>query len=634
MSGIAGIIHWNEQPVEARHLDAMLEIVRHRGPQGLRKETSGPVALGHALLVLEKAESEWNQPLWLRDRSAAIVADARLYNRAELTAALGPISWFGPSPSDAAILLAAYERWQEDFLPRLDGDFALVIWDARRRRILAARDPFGVKPLVFRNEADRFAFGSEAKQILLLPGVPVEPDDQMIGEYLFNHYQAHDHTFFHGVRRVRPAHYLVADATGDRSQCYWRPEVPEEIRYSHPEDYFRQFRGQLKRAVEKRLRTDFPVAAELSGGLDSPSIVAMAAAIYQEGSAELPPLETVSARYGDLDCDESGYIRELHKRFPFRGHFFDPVEEDDLAEIAAEQWDFDGPIAHLSTGDIRGLRKVLARIGARILLTGVGGDEILTEGDYIPDLVSIGRYRAAMQRLWRRRTLSSQTLPGFVWSALRLVTPQPARRLYRAVRRRGVWQRPAWAQPAFAERFREAMEATADGASPHRSQMQQHLAQGVVDPRMHLGLDILESRAARSGVELRHAFLDRELIAFVLSIPFEERLPLKGQRKRLARQGLAADLPAEILERDRKTVFDSYLTLQLNRRRKRIQEDILVSAQWLSAPYVDQAKVMALFGDKPLPEGAFIATKLPIQTIANVELWLRRLSRYQVHKLQ
>ena len=148
MSGLAGMINWDGTPVDPIHIELMMRMIEHRGPDGLRWQVKEGIALGHATLALKKGEELQKQPVWLPDKSCGIVADARLYNKDELMSRLGMVSWFKDSPSDAAILLAAYERWGVECLKNFDGDFAFAIWDGDKNRLFAARDPFGVKPVL------------------------------------------------------------------------------------------------------------------------------------------------------------------------------------------------------------------------------------------------------------------------------------------------------------------------------------------------------------------------------------------------------------------------------------------------------------------------------------------------------
>ncbi|GMQ79347.1 MAG: hypothetical protein BMS9Abin02_1931 [Anaerolineae bacterium] len=183
MSGIGGIVHWDDRPVEASGIQRMMQMVRHRGPDGHWHEVHGRVGLGFALLAMKKSDNQHPQPAWLPDASCGIVADVSLYNRGDIIRRLGEVPWWPDKPADAEIILAAYERWREDLLDMLDGDFAFAIWDKESGQIFAARDPFGAKPLFYYQDTNRFLFGSEPKQLLFMPGVPVVPDDERLESF-------------------------------------------------------------------------------------------------------------------------------------------------------------------------------------------------------------------------------------------------------------------------------------------------------------------------------------------------------------------------------------------------------------------------------------------------------------------
>ena len=303
MSGIAGIVHWDGRPVAEGDLGRMLRAIRHRGPDDLEGRVAESVALGHARLAVRVVEREQAQPVWMPDRSCAIVADARLYNREHLSNSLGRVEWVPHPASDAALLLAAYERWGIEMLQRINGDFAFAIWDAGERQIFAARDPFGIKPFFFWADGGGFRFGSEPKQLLILAEVAVEPEEQVVVEHLLDKPTAGELTFFKGVHRLRAGHFLNASADGVAQRAYWEPRG-ERVELATEEDHVARFRELFRQAIASRVDAEEAVGAQLSGGLDSSSVTAMAAEIYREDGPSLPEMSTLSETYSGFPCDE------------------------------------------------------------------------------------------------------------------------------------------------------------------------------------------------------------------------------------------------------------------------------------------------------------------------------------------
>ncbi|MDQ3661536.1 MAG: asparagine synthase-related protein, partial [Actinomycetota bacterium] len=205
------------------------------------------------------------------------MADARIDNREELVRTL----WGGSHlpdepPTDAELILEAYRRWGEECPARLIGDFAFAIWDARRGRLFAARDPMAMRALYYRVEPRRVLFGTEVKQILAVPGVPARIFEPAVGAYLAGPFGHMEWTFYEGISQLAPAHALVVDASGQRTWRYWDIDPDFRIEYPTEEEYVEHFLEVFLEAVRCRLRSTKPVGIFLSGGMDSGSIASAA----------------------------------------------------------------------------------------------------------------------------------------------------------------------------------------------------------------------------------------------------------------------------------------------------------------------------------------------------------------------
>ena len=639
MGGIAGIIHWDEQPVESAQMHHMMQIIQHRGPQGLNWKTKGHVGFGHALLALKNHDLQHPQPVWLPDESCGIVADARLYNREDLLSRLGDVTWLRKNPSDATLILAAYERWGEGLLDIIDGDFAFAVWDEKRQRLFAARDPFGVKPFFYRQDGKRFLFGSEPKQILVMPEIAAEPDDLIVGEYLLDRFQESERTYFRGICRLKPAHFLVATPEGVVQNQYWKPDRAKEIHYPNPREYFDHFRELFEQAVAKRLQTDFPVAVELSGGYDSSSIVVMAKEIYGNGKKGLPPLETISATYGDLPCDESEYIQAVAEEIPFRSHLFCPLGESSgegadfsIRDLIEDMRQGDSPEGDLARARTLQSARILSGFGARTLITGLGGDELATEPDYLLDLVSRKKFMRVLQEcMIVSRTYESETFAGLLWVALKSLAPEPIKHLYRVARGSRRLGLPGWINPEFARFYTRSARVSSPPGSGFKSLAQGSIFQWLTSARNCWGLEQSERQGAYNGFEVRHPFFDRPLAEFVLQIPFDQRISSEGEFKYILRQALSSHLPEKILRRNNKVTFCSYFNHLTAKWKPRLEKAVFSSASWASAPYVDKQKATLLFrGRVPQKDTFWRISNRPFWAIGTLELWLRSLDRYQL----
>jgi asparagine synthase (glutamine-hydrolysing) len=627
MSGIAGVIHWDNAPVAADDFEPMMRLMDHRGPDGIQFEMNGPVALAHARMALRREELKWRaQPVWLPDRSKATVADARLYNRDDLLVRLGAVEWFRDFVSDAEIILALFERYGEQTPDLLDGDFAFVVWDAVSHLIFAARDPFGVKPLVYWSRGDRFVFASEPKQILSLTYVPVVPDDLAVGEVLVNRYQDAGRTFFEAVRFVRPGHSL-SGSRGEtpRESRYWQPDPGRTHTFTRPEECFEGMRFHLKQAVTRRLQVDCPAIAELSGGYDSSSVVMMAAAAYREDAVACPKLETLSALYPGLACDEREYSECISLHVPFPRRTYVGSETERCIGLDEELRRLNLPYPHLPDGESLAMPESFRDVGARIVLTGLCGDQVLFDGHIFHDLSSAGSYVKLARLLWSLQ--ATRPSPSWMRHAkvlARLAAPTALKRLVRLVHRNPPWRAPNWLRPAFAARMEEYI---ASNEAPRRlfpSATQQTVFAGLTSARVSRILGQVERRRAYMGVELRHPFLDRQLVEFVLAIPFHARVPDSGRPKYLLRRALYADLPAKVRERVDKAGFGGLDRGGLEHLRGIVAE----SGTWTLEPYVAQADARAIAVELSALRPRLLNA---LTAIVRVERWLRHLENEGRH---
>ena len=243
----------------------------------------------------------------------SIEFDGRIDN----SAALRTATETDPQSSIDDLLVASYLRWGPGFIERLRGDFAVVVFDRRLRRVIAARDPFGVRPLFYRLHGSRMWLSSRIEPLLETFDSLPRLDDARVVEYLLATFSATDATFFRDLRQVPPGHVLIATPAGLESRSYWRPtiEVGETNLATVPE-YHEELRRLFVESVRQRLVSDAPVVIHVSGGLDS-SAVASAADILRRAAQSAPSIVGVTALYPGLDCDESPFIDAVSRHVGF-----------------------------------------------------------------------------------------------------------------------------------------------------------------------------------------------------------------------------------------------------------------------------------------------------------------------------
>jgi asparagine synthase (glutamine-hydrolysing) len=324
VSGLAALFRRDGAPADRRAAQEMLAAAPHRGPDGMWTRISGPVVLGHAKMAVTPEEEHEQQPLVSPRTDCAIIADVRLDNRDDLLARLPdrPASTL----SDAELILRAYEAWGDDAPVHLLGDFAFVIWDPGRQRLVCARDPAGQRALFYRSDRATFAAASEIQQLLQDPTVRLVPNEERILDHLVPlniHRIERDQaaTFYQGIYSVPAGHVLVVDREAVRARRYWQLEPPAELRYRRDDEYAEHYLALFSEVVRARLRSSRPVGVLLSGGLDSSSIVAVAQELYRSGRAVDRGFSSLSFVFDGLECDEHGLIGDLQAKYGFEARY-------------------------------------------------------------------------------------------------------------------------------------------------------------------------------------------------------------------------------------------------------------------------------------------------------------------------
>ncbi len=378
MCGITGAV-WTEPQlaVEQQTLRRMTDVLRHRGPDGEGTELFAwqarpgrdalpGVALGHRRLsIIDLAAGR--QPMANEDGSVWVVFNGEIYNFADLRRRLEGAGHCFRTRCDTEVLVHLYEDEGPGMFRHLVGMFALAIWDARNGQLLLARDRLGQKPLVYRHEPGRLLFASELKSLLEVPGVSREIDPQSLDEYLTYQYVPHPRTIFRGIAKLPPGCYAVYRRDRLDVRPYWQPDFEQED--DRPaKDYAAELRELLTASVEIRLRSDVPLGAFLSGGIDSTIIVGL----MQQLAAE--PVRTFSIGFPVAEYDETSYARAAAERFDTIHQEFQ-VEPKAVEILQRLVWHYDEPFADSSAIPTWYVSE-LTRQHVTVALTGDGGDEL------------------------------------------------------------------------------------------------------------------------------------------------------------------------------------------------------------------------------------------------------------------
>jgi asparagine synthase (glutamine-hydrolysing) len=626
MSGIFGGYNLDGRPANREMMSRMSEAIAHRGADGENIWAAGPVALGHRLHRTTPESLREAQPLQDETGQICLVLDGRVDNRAELQRDLQSRGRRLRGDTDAELILRAYECWDLDFPDRVIGDFALAIWDGRKRRIVCARDFLGARPFLYSFDGGTFRFASEIQALFEDPEVSTALNEGMVGEYLASRIVHTEETLYAKVLRLPPAHLLIVEPGGIRKQRYWSPDPKRTIRYRTDDDYGAHFRELFAEAVKCRLRSTTPVASDLSGGLDSSSVACMAQSLIRDGGVRTQGLEAYSLVFPGLPCDESPYMREVASKSGVTWiQVQSPIEDPDRGSYlrqAKRYRDFpDYPNAMRRNG----IYDLARRHGIRVYLSGNGGDHWFTGNlvhyaDLFSDLKVLEALRQARLDARVPGVLAPQ-FPLIRYGLLPLLPPFMVRAGRNLLGRKDT---PGWIDPAFARRINlgDRLRWQAPESQKFSNRAQEALFRFATWGFQLFADELAERTAASFGIELRHPLNDRRLAEFGLALPEDLRWR-RDQTKFVLRKGMQGLLPEKVRQRLDKGEYSSVFVQALLAQGGEKEFNFLDihSRGWLSTKNICTmfADILRLYREH---SQAYVSHVWPVWNTIGLNFWL------------
>jgi len=565
MCGLAGI-HFDDAAArpDPAMLRLMIAAIGHRGPDGDGFHEEPGIGLGHARLsIIDLAGGA--QPIWNEDRTIAIVYNGEVFNYPELRAELIAQGHRFTTNTDTECLVHLYEQHGDDFVERLNGQFAFALWDRPRRRLLLCRDRTGILPLYWcrvaasQSTGPAVVFGSEIKALFASGLVKPEADPEGLDDLWTFWSPLPPRTAFKGVEQLRPGEMLVLSGSRITHRQYWRWDFPDAGHHRRaPLPALQQeLKDILGDATGIRLRADVPVGAYLSGGLDSSSLVALLSRSIAKS------LHTFSLGFDDLDLDESSHQQEVANHLQTQHHHFQCTSSDIATSFPAAIRHTENPVLRTAPAPMRLLSGSVREAGLKVVLTGEGADEVLGGYDILKE--------AKVRQFWARE-------PGSPWRPLLL------RRLYpyldltsaqgdsylREFFGKGLndphdplfSHLPRWTTTSLCKLFysRDFAASIRGGALERlRASLPERIGRWhpfnraeYLEARTLLPGYLLSSQGDRmlmaNSVEGRFPFLDHRLIAFANALHPDAKMRVLRE-KQLLRQAMAGSLPASILGR-------------------------------------------------------------------------------------
>jgi asparagine synthase (glutamine-hydrolysing) len=597
MCGICGELRFDRRPAPGE-LDGMRERLAHRGPDsfGSYSSPAGRCALAFRRLRIIDLTADAGQPMANEDGSVQVVFNGEIYNFQELRERLVARGHHFRSKSDTEAIVHLYEDKGADSIADLDGMFAIAIWDERTRCLTLARDRAGKKPLFYYQSDRLLAFASEMKSFLAHPDIVLEVDPAAVPYYFIHGYVPGPSTFYKNVRQLEPGALMIVEQDGRVTvRRYWRLDYPRasEVQAVPVAEAAARVRELVTRAVRRRLVSDVPLGAFLSGGVDSTIIVGLMSRLMPE------PVRTFSIGFeGDAAYDESKYARLASARFK-TAHTEFRVEPEALDLIDTLIWHHDGPFGDASAVPTYIVSK-LARAHVTVVLTGDGGDEVFA---------GYRRFRAAVQS--ERIPRSAARAGHAVFS--RLPTPGHERhwlaelqRFFRASslpleERMTIWNTIFFydlhelLRRDFAASLAPIDKLHYLGATRARMEGLSLLSRLLhVNFTSYLADDLLvkvDRCTMASALEARSPLLDRELVEYVAALPDEFKL--RGRRTKVILRDAFPDLLPQEIDRRPKMGFGVPLGRWFRGRMREGMRDLLLAPDaryrtMLSGPYVEK----------------------------------------------
>lgn len=531
MCGIAGIL---APAVDQSLVDRMTDAIAHRGPDGRGTWVSScrRVGLGHRRLSILDLSPAGAQPMSTAEQDLTIVFNGEIYNHVELRRQLPDFPYKGYS--DTEVILAAYRKWGRSCVERFNGMFAFALWDADRHELFCARDRLGVKPFFYASRNNQWLFGSEVKA-LLAGGFPANPDMRVWGRYLVHgaFERAHE-SFFAGVSALPPGHIAVVKP-GARMilrRWWYLPEKIAEPWQGSEAEAAEALAELLDDAVRLRLRSDVPVALNLTGGLDSSS-VAQSFLRQRMGQQET---HVFTAAFDDPRYDEDQYADKVVAGHSCVRHVtrLSPEDVPLLAEEAIRAQE--APFGGIGMIAYETIHREMQALGLKVGLEGQGGDELFAGYSYF-------RPEALLDILDASRCHDARNFLRATGEATSVVN---AARQMLSGHGNFYQDGSSYLAPECIEMGLRTSAVAAEHPRPFRGRLMNALYRDLTETKLVRVLRMNDRKSMAHGVELRQPFLDYRLVEFAMCLPGEMKIK-NGYGKYVLRKAMGRRLPDEIV---------------------------------------------------------------------------------------
>jgi asparagine synthase (glutamine-hydrolysing) len=616
MCGIAGILEFlpGVSP-DLERLQRMADALIHRGPDEQGFYRSGPVGLAHRRLsIIDLASGQ--QPLQSADGQVCVVFNGEIYNYKELKSELEQQGYQFRTNSDTEVLLALYQHDGLDAFAKINGMLACALWDERTHRLVLARDRFGKKPLYYYTDQRRFVFASELKSILADGAIERRVNLEALHEYLTHGYIASEQSILHGVYKLPPAHLLVVENGRVACRPYWEFRFAPASSTPSEAEAVEHLGTLLQQAVNRRLMSEVPLGAFLSGGLDSSTVVALMA------RASTKPVKTFAIGFDETNYSELDDARVVAQHLGTEHHemIVKPAALDILPELV---WYLDEPFGDSSAVPTYYVCRA-ARQHVTVALSGDGGDEVFAG---YARYRQIDHYRRANWAPSWVRTRLVQPLLGVLpftwpgWNSLYMLGKGTDGGIPYEL---GLY--PYIQERLYAPEFQQQLQKSNPFAfTEDILKKAQHLdpvsRYQYLDTRQYLPADILtkvDRMSMATSLEVRAPLLDYTVVEYMATLPVSFKLR-EGVNKHLLRQFCSSLLPPSVLQK-RKQGFAIPADRWFQHELREAAEEILIAPRTIARGYFRKETLQQLLRHHATGQRDYSAW---IWSLIVLEMWFR-----------
>jgi len=634
MCGIAGILNLKKrESIDQHTVMGMVSQLHHRGPDAQSCMIDDQIGLGHARLSIIDLQGG-QQPIHNEDKTIWTVFNGEIFNYIELTESLKKAGHRFYTHSDTEVIVHLYEEYGDDFVNHLNGQFAIALWDSRKQRLLLLRDRPGIHPLFYSIVDNRLYFASEAKAILRGIGKAPELNSLALDELMTFWAPLGEHSMFKNVQSLQPGHMLVVEQGKVSSKAYWQWSFPVDGQYRQgsEDELADELRSLLIDATQIRLRSDVPVGAYLSGGLDSSALVSM---IHHHSDA---PLRTFSIAFEDEGLDESPFQKQMIDHVG-ANHSRIVCKRSDIGEQFEKTiWHTESPVLRTAPVPMGILSSLVRQQNYKVVLTGEGSDEVLGGYDLFKE-TKIRQFWARdpdsvirpmlLKRLYPYLDMGQGRAQSYLQNFFGTALRQPELASFSHLPR---WETTARCKDFFStdmkDRLVDDVVRRLELTLPEQLQQWHYFnrAQYIESKSLMAGY-LLCSQGDRmlmmNSVEGRFPFLDHRVIEFANGL--DPRLKMKVlNEKYLLKKAMRGYVPDSIINRFKQPYRAPDIPSFFGEHSLPYVEDMLSAESIRDAGYFDEKRVAMLV--KKIKRGLAIGYKdnMALVGILSTQLWHRQ----------